>query len=160
VLSFLYDNAYPSSLSYYHAEVLIQVKLHARFRFAPSSSSPITIQLSKLNAWLIVPFLLCSVLSGPQSFKQSTFLIMAIGCICGGLVVGLVWVAVAAAGAAQVGNLRAGGGGADRAYRGYQHWHQNQTLSVKTLVETPFARAQMHTVKLESGKVRARAAVI
>jgi uncharacterized membrane protein YebE (DUF533 family) len=85
---------------------------------------------------------------------------MAIGCICGGLVVGLVWVAVAAAGAAQVGNLRAGGGGADRAYRGYQHWHQNQTLSVKTLVETPFARAQMHTVKLESGKVRARAAVI
>ncbi len=37
-------------------------------------------------------------------------------------------------------------------YRGYQFWNENQTLKVRTLVETPFARAQVHTVKLENGK--------
>lgn len=92
--------------------------------------------------------------SGPQSFKQSTFLIMSFGCVCGGMIVGLMWVVVAAAGAASSeGHLRASDGVASK-YQGYQFWHPNQTLSVKTLVETPFARTQMHTVKLENGDVR------
>ena len=46
--------------------------------------------------------------------------------------------------------LQATAGGS---YRGYQYWKQNQTLGSRTIVETPFARAQMHTVRLESGKV-------
>ena len=65
---------------------------------------------------------------------------------------GLMWVVVAAAGAASSsGHLRASDG--NNKYQGYQFWHPNQTLSVKTLVETPFARTQMHTVKLENGDV-------
>lgn len=38
-------------------------------------------------------------------------------------------------------------------YRGYQYWNKNQTLSVQTLVETKFARAQLHSVKLENGDI-------
>ena len=38
-------------------------------------------------------------------------------------------------------------------YRGYQFHHPNMTISARTVVETPFARAQVHTVRLESGKV-------
>ena len=52
-----------------------------------------------------------------------------------------------------------GGGGAGGGaiissgkYGGYQ-WKTDQTLKARTVVETPFARAQIHTVKLESGKV-------
>jgi len=77
---------------------------------------------------------------------------MSFGCVCGGMIVGLMWVVVAAAGAASSsGHLRASDG--NNKYQGYQFWHPNQTLSVKTLVETPFARTQMHTVKLENGDV-------
>ena len=38
-------------------------------------------------------------------------------------------------------------------YRGYQYSKSNATLATRTIVETPFARAQMHTVKLDSGKI-------
>ena len=37
-------------------------------------------------------------------------------------------------------------------YEGYD-WATDQTLEAKTIVETPFARAQMHTVRLESGSI-------
>jgi ADP-ribose pyrophosphatase len=38
-------------------------------------------------------------------------------------------------------------------YLGYQFWKINQTLAARTIIETPFARAQMHTVRLENGKI-------
>mmetsp|Transcript_15506 Transcript_15506/g.31862 ORF Transcript_15506/g.31862 Transcript_15506/m.31862 type:complete len:239 (-) Transcript_15506:7-723(-) len=38
-------------------------------------------------------------------------------------------------------------------YRGYQYMKPNATIATRTIVETPFARAQMHTVRLEDGKV-------
>lgn len=38
-------------------------------------------------------------------------------------------------------------------YKGYQYWNGNQTIRVKNVYETPFARAQIHTVRAESGAV-------
>jgi len=38
-------------------------------------------------------------------------------------------------------------------YGGYQYWNQNQTLAVKTVIETPFARTQLHKVLLPDGQI-------
>jgi ADP-ribose pyrophosphatase len=38
-------------------------------------------------------------------------------------------------------------------YQGYQYINKNATLGFRTIAETPFARTQIHTVKLENGKI-------
>ncbi|CAB9504080.1 expressed unknown protein [Seminavis robusta] len=49
--------------------------------------------------------------------------------------------------------VRRGSRSQESKFKGVQHWKEGFTQKVETLYETPFARFQVHSVKLESGKI-------
>jgi len=96
---------------------------------------------------------------GSSPSGQSHWFVALVGLSLLGLIVTLVTTLPGAKGS-NANNMRGGGARQDgdrpkasSNYRGYQFWHANQTLAARTVIETPFARAQVHTVRLESGAV-------